>query len=470
MIINNTDNKERSFNVSSLLDKAVSFILDVLDYAIICLVILVWAVSWSYDARLSVPFDDLMSLFHSLLIIYCILGLIFKSGVEIRIPNYKLLIFTVIVIFSYYSMSTSNKEMFLFRVVYSMVWMFFWLILHTNKTMVWEKYTNVVVAISIIALVFYFGGSVLNIIPELYSVKRVWGGWDPQYIRNFYYLYYESNKLSLGGISLWRNCAIFAEAPMYAHVLAPSLAAELFLRKKPRKLIVIILAISLITSLSTMGIGALVMMSGIYYVKNRFAGIDAKTKKRIIVIASAVLLILIGLFLARSFVSESSGSNTVRLSHTKACWQVFKNNMIVGCGWFNRKAVWEYTEYHQGIAIGLPFLLAMGGLLLFSILLIPVITSFKNAIKQKKYNRFIFDISIFILFFFNIIEPLFELFIIYSLTEKYEDSYEENDEMDLEGGSSRDKKLKKALWEINTLFIAMALVFFLAARINYLNK
>jgi hypothetical protein len=80
------------------------------------------------------------------------------------------------------------------------------------------KYKNIIFILAVISLFFWFFGSILGIISPLCISHTSWtesGNYEP--INNYYYLFFETQTSSLGGImeeSSIRNTSIFTEAPM----------------------------------------------------------------------------------------------------------------------------------------------------------------------------------------------------------------------------------------------------------------
>lgn len=229
------------------------------------------------------------------------------------------------------------------------------------------RFANVVVIFATVSLFFFFLGSTLHILRPSGTVMFEW-----DWVRtasSYNGLYYEIQKIDILGLSGYRNCGIFAEAPMYVLVLVAALCFQsLFCKKSYLKEGVLVAA--LVTTFSTTAyITIVILYLGKYIFKrenNRLHGL------KVIVVP---IVLLIGLSVVYIFVADksSTGSYGVRSDHFMVCWQVFLNSLPFGCGLGNTSAISRYLAYDQGLSVGLPYLFAETGLVGIVLIAAPII-------------------------------------------------------------------------------------------------
>ena len=174
----------------------------VLDYACVFVVAIATGCAWVYDAELQLSTNDLLSILLKLLVITVVLELALGKKVYCQKKNIKILTFTALAIITYSFVNPYNADGFKLSFMHILPWLVIWFLLHDDKEIIWNILINIILLRSAVSLVFYLFGSVFNLIPELYKVERIWGGWAPQYLRNFYYLYYESQMVTIGELSI----------------------------------------------------------------------------------------------------------------------------------------------------------------------------------------------------------------------------------------------------------------------------
>ena len=203
---------------------------------------------------------------------------------------------------------------------------------------------------------------------------------------------------------------------MYNFVLCTALGAELFIVEKNKWTCshkyelarIIILIVSIISTFSTTGFIFLTLCGTICFIRNsnRFhlARYLKQHHKLFFVAISLVLFIII----ITKFISPNGrGSFNVRMDHLLACVKVFLKSPIYGCGWGNSQPIYNYMLYKQGLSIGLVSFMAFGGILLSSIIFIPIILDLQDLTTLKcskeKTNIVIFELLFLMLFFFTIV-------------------------------------------------------------------
>ncbi|GCA66495.1 hypothetical protein KGMB01110_09310 [Mediterraneibacter butyricigenes] len=313
------------------------------------------------------------------------------------------------------------------------IWFIFFLMLCDDINIVWKAFINVAVIFAIISLFYFVFGTCLNIVSESEKTAIYWGTWDSSAIRTFHNLYYEAQFLKINATQfIARNCGIFCEAPMYNFVLCIAVSAELFIMDKVHWWKILILLATIITTFSTTGylfivITVLLYLANIIFTKK--GGSIHKIAFSILTILG--MMIVLGILIHKITTISGAGSVNVRSDHLKACIKAWLDSPILGVGYENQSVIMEYEKYKQGISVGFPYLLATGGMLLSSLLIVPYVKLFKNSFKTKRFEICIFETLFLILYFFTAITffPILRFYIAYIFVLEF-DNLEINNKTD----------------------------------------
>ena len=304
-------------------------------------------------------------------------------------------------------------------------WFMFFLYQSEDSIIVWKAFINIAVVYAIISLIFYLGGTCLEVIPESGRTSLIWGTWTED-IRTFQNIYYESQKLYLNEtLYIPRNCGIFPEGPMYNFVLCVALAAEMFLSQKTHWWKVILLGITALTTFSTTTYVFLIAVFVLYLAKIIFSQKEKSVHKvafLLLVLLGSILIV--GILLNKLTTPSGAGSMTVRTDHMIACFKAWLESPIIGVGFQNQDAVLAFAEYKQGMSMGLVYFIACGGILMTSLIVIPYIMSGIHAFKARQFDEFIFETLYLLLYFITAVTTfsIFRFFIAYILIYDYEKS------------------------------------------------
>ncbi|MBQ6230932.1 MAG: O-antigen ligase family protein [Eubacterium sp.] len=433
------------FNNTSLLSRISNIIKDVLDYLIVFIIAVTTGCGWVYDYNLDLTNADLYTYLQNMLIVCVIVRLVSFDKLNSSKKYIGRAIVAILIIVTYSFYNTVRVENFNKGQLYIFLWMLLWILLHDDKRTIWNKYVNVVVFLAVMSLFFYVFGSILNIIPEYNSAKRIWGEWKPDIIRNFYYFYYESHYVRIGSTILWRNVGCFAEGPMFNFALCSAFGAEMFIvhneRTGNRKidshtLKRTVLIVAILSTLSTTGLIFLCVVGAICTIRNadRFR-VTRFLKRHLKLFVTIVFALLVVAVLSKLLSSNGRGSLNVRTDHLFASLEAFLRKPIMGCGWDNSKYIYKFMEHKQGLSVGLPSFLAYGGLLLSSIIFIPIMQDICELEAEKKnhsvrseeknnnnivsflthQNKVIFELLFLLIFFFTMVNayPIVWFFIAY---------------------------------------------------------
>jgi hypothetical protein len=225
------------------------------------------------------------------------------------------------------------------------------------------KYSNIVIVLALISLVYWTLGSNMEIIQPTTVVPNSWGrvGGDIRFIPTYDFVYFETQDTSFMGYQTVRNSGIFNEGPMYNMILCVALAMELFLRSHKSIFRIIVLAITIATTFTTTGFLFLALVSA--WIVFKFFS----QKSRIVLLAVLPVLVIGMMNFSDAILEEkeesSSGEGSVRARTIDilTCIDIGMENPILGQGLFTKKAR-ENEGGSYGFSNSLFTLFADGGL------------------------------------------------------------------------------------------------------------
>lgn len=272
------------------------------------------------------------------------------------------------------------------------------------------KYSNVMVVLAMISLLFYFFTSVFSILKPTSEVTLEWG--YSRTISSYFNLHYIIQQSYLGGIRIVRNTGIFTEAPMYSYCLVIALAVQEFFGTKKRRLKVSILLMAIITTMSATGIIMVCIIIALQYFKNnkkkKSKNLIKEYIKMVFIPVLLIILVSIGTLVIQNKINESSISGnytsySTRLDDFRAGYEAWKDYKVIGCGYENYPLVRGYMnssmrENDMGGTSALMMMLPQGGIYLFLIFLIPLLSSIRYSLVKKKSEIMIMAAVITILY------------------------------------------------------------------------
>ncbi len=232
-------------------------------------------------------------------------------------------------------------------------------------------WTDMVTVLAAVSLFFYFGGTVLHLIP----------GQPIEYYNNgvyntgtsYFYLSFINDwqTQSIFGRTFVRNVGIFMEAPGYAFPLAIALFWSLFGYEKPAVGRAVLLGVTMVTTFST---EALVVCAGLIllYLYSS-AGQKSAFWRRLRWFLLPVLLLAALAFVVYVLYTKVSGENSdsvhIRLSDLQAAFAAWTVHPLFGSGFYNLEAIYaqyETARDYGNPTAGLMNVLAYGGLYMFT--------------------------------------------------------------------------------------------------------
>lgn len=311
---------------------------------------------------------------------------------QIRLTKRDIVIFAGIFLFLiFYFMifisfnKSDNKVQFLVRFMFFLPVMVLCFLLYKkiNKTFtLYYKFSDIMIFLAIISIVFWIGCSILKIIQLNSQVSIEWGG--NRIINGFYNIYYETQKIKFLGYSGWRNTGIFTEAPMFSLCLSIAFITEMFLKDRLSNKRILVLGIAIFTTFSTTGyIIVLLSIFGKFFnyrnIKSKFMRIF----KVFLAIIITFLLVYLVIFILRDKITSNSYS--VRIGYYVKELSIWKENLIFGSG---------YGVNERGSSNSVGVILADGGLWLIIIYLYSFII---YIFQRKNKNLIWFSICFFLL-------------------------------------------------------------------------
>lgn len=253
-----------------------------------------------------------------------------------------------------------------------------------------DKFIIIMIVIAIISLFFWIFGTMLHVLIPSGSVNFHWS--IVIHARSYYGIYFEPlwQSIKLFGINSIRNCAIFAEPPMYGFLLC--MAYSFYrMKSKQKNWIKIILIITVLTTTGTTAIVYLLVFEILTF------GLDKNSSNmmQFVKYFAFIGICIVASFVVYSLVADKleTGSGSVRSDHLRVSIELFRTTFPFGCGIGNFAEFERLVSYKQGISVGLPSLFAQGGLGSIIIFLFPLTYLIITSIKIKQWKLIAFTMA-----------------------------------------------------------------------------
>lgn len=258
------------------------------------------------------------------------------------------------------------------------------------------KFVNIMFVLAIVSLFFYLMCSVFHIISPTGIIQYEWDSLKPAKV--YFHIYYEpevqmSDSLFQG---MSKNCGIFTEGTMYGYMLV---MAYIFLRRTHQKklLMQLVFIAAILSTLSTMPILSLLIFEAVSF-------ITTKKNKRIlevlrILLIPVVIIVFTVLFMQTMTAKMTTGSFNVRSDHLEGCIQAFVASFPFGVGFGNRDYIFHFCTYQQGLSVGIPYFIALGGLGALLVVIVPTVKYLYYSIIKHEWTELAFAISFIWMFF-----------------------------------------------------------------------
>lgn len=386
----------------------------ILGYIIAFFLIITTRSVWIYDYSINITQSQVLlgvCIVACVGIVFCTL---FYKSLQVSLSTYCKVIVVIIFSIIYIGFAGTGVFSYIQGFLFPLFCFILYLIMSKDKECIWYCFVNLMALIACISLVFFIGGTILNVIPASRTATFEWA--YTRQCRSFFNLYYEAQRLNTSNGFLQRNCGIFTEAPMYSFLLCTAISVEIFLKQHPNKIKCIILILTVLTTRSTTGYIFLTLAVFLLYTNNAFMTNKMSIKKLLLIVVAIVGAIIVIEIVAQK-VSFSSGSNStqIRTDHSIACIRAWLHSPIWGVGFQNSKAVLEYASFEQGMSVGLLYMLASSGVLLTATLIFPLLYNIISFLKQHRLKLIFFELMVLMLYFFTAVTstPIIIFFIAY---------------------------------------------------------
>lgn len=263
------------------------------------------------------------------------------------------------------------------------------------------EFSNIVIFLGSVSLVFYILGTLLNILKTTGNLTIYWG--SIQTVKTYLYIHFNTQSNNLFNMSFYRNSGIFAEAPMFCLILCLSAAVEILIRKKHKKKNILLLIICIISTFSMTGYIFLLVTLFFYFMMNQEAS-QIKKAIKIIFIPITFFIVFYGVYYIISIKSNYGLSYSLRLDDFKAGYRAWLNNPIFGNGYNNFTIIKKYMLDYRirygitGYSNGIMQVLAYGGIYFGLLYLMSAFISIKTLLSEKKILEVGFVLCVIYLF------------------------------------------------------------------------
>jgi len=237
------------------------------------------------------------------------------------------------------------------------------------------RIVDILCVLSVVSLFFWVFGELLGLIQRNGYVEMNWGTFNE--VEGYYGVHFafQLDTTFFPELFIHRNSGIFAEAPMFNLWLSIALAIELFLKKKPSTFRGVLLAITILTTLSVTGILFLVLSLGLFTVLHYR---EMSRKKKILLWGALMVVIplVLGLLGKSLLLKTETQSYDMRLSDYVGGVRLWMDYPIFGCGYGNLSMLLPYIYSPEGIvgfSNSVTAVLGTGGIWIALLFYIPLL-------------------------------------------------------------------------------------------------
>lgn len=243
---------------------------------------------------------------------------------------------------------------------------------------------------------------------SIFSLRNRTGVYANYY--NYFGLYYDMGYPNIMfGMTVYRMTGPFWEAGVFQIFL--NLALYIYIRNNFKKrLSLIVILLDIILSFSTAGIVTACFLFAVMIYRGNKISKRGKIVIGIFVSIFAMIAIysILSMKIGESF--RSRGSSFIRLNDFLLGLQLFKDNFLIGTGFFNTDPFVRLNTFNEtitkGSSNGLLTICFTTGIIGLIFTLLPFIYNFN---KCEKHDKFLYLIYCIIIFIFNSVEPVYYL-------------------------------------------------------------
>ncbi|MBE6924171.1 MAG: hypothetical protein E7466_02880 [Ruminococcaceae bacterium] len=205
-----------------------------------------------------------------------------------------------------------------------------------------RRFADVMCILAVVSLFFWISGEVLGLIQPNGYVNITWGNFNV--VKGYYGIHYafQYDTTFFPDQHLLRNSGIFSEAPMFNLWLNLAVAIELFLKPRASKLRIVLLAVTIVTTLSVTGILFLVLCVLLFAISH-IRSMNKLQTCMMVLMALVVLPVLAYVVYHSMTLKVDTDSYEMRISDYSDGIQLWMDYPIFGAGFGNLVAFKDYV-------------------------------------------------------------------------------------------------------------------------------
>lgn len=274
-----------------------------------------------------------------------------------------------------------------------------------NILLLLKYFAEIIIMLALISLLFYPFTNVLQILNPMGELTVHWRGDAP--FHNYLFLFF-TNDYSNYTNYLIRNTGIFVEAPQYGLNLIFALVYELCIREKIKKINILIIAVTIVTTIS---VGSIITMLIMFFAKFIMFPVKNQTLRRIKHTVSIVFFCIVtsSLVYLLDVKMGSGNSFKIRVDDFVSGFASWKLHPWFGNGYGNSEVIkqfvgefrsWSVRNGVVGFSNSIAMVLSNGGILLF-LVYAGAAFSFLKSNFINIWNRLLIVAVILLMLIFN---------------------------------------------------------------------
>ena len=237
------------------------------------------------------------------------------------------------------------------------------------------RIVDILCIMAVVSLYFWIFGELLGLIQRNGYVELNWG--TAGSVEGYYGVHFafQLDTTFFPDLFIFRNSGIFAEAPMFNLWLSIAISIELFLKEKPSRNRIILLAITIFTTMSVTGMMFLALSLGLFTMQHY----RELSRKKKILLWSALLVVvpLVVGFLAKILLLKTeTQSYDMRLSDYVGGIKLWMDYPVFGCGYGNLALLLPYIYSPDGVigfSNSITAVLGTGGMWMAVLFYVPLL-------------------------------------------------------------------------------------------------
>lgn len=268
-------------------------------------------------------------------------------------------------------------------------------------------FKNIMLLIAVISLIFWFAGSVFEIVQPTGTSLTNWTGNTNQTVMKSYFgVYYSYQRISFfNKLNIVRNIAIFNEAPMSSLCFSLGLMVELLCCEKWKKRNCVVFVVAILSTFSTTGYIIATVVCVYKYIKSN----SQYSVIRLIKGLCVPVMICVVLIIANSLIQEklSTFSGMARTDDFVSGFRAWLLHPLFGDGIGSMRAMSlvrpSWRKEAEGFNSGLIQVLVQGGAYLAFPYFFVQLKSLREGFKLRNYDKVMFALLFCFIFCITVI-------------------------------------------------------------------